>query len=297
MTLEEALQVLDKMAAGLHPETNQPLPANDVCNTRSAIRALQMTIDHIKNQKKELLLTDTLAYDNVTNKTYPQSSSSLRPTTSAANNNQSDNASITNEHLTDERLLEHLNEFKMASFAPTVARLGKALVGTQAKSIYQYVKDFSFYGILQGRMTYNQIKPLIVAFFEKYDKHIDKYFFSNESPWETIDFFEQKTFNQLTENSIEHLKATINEFPPQQATTDASTETVSIARKIYPRAYAPWDQEENKLLLKMLRYTNDLSVLSQILKRGQGAIRSQGQKLLYQIAQNSSNGVQSGSRR
>jgi hypothetical protein len=63
-----------------------------------------------------------------------------------------------------------------------------------------------------------------------------------------------------------------------------TAESMIIARKIYPRAYEPWEQQENDLLLKTLRYTNDLDVLSDIFQRGQGAVRSQGQRLLYQIA-------------
>ena len=52
MTLEEALKVLDDMAAGIHPDTGEPLPLSDVSNSRSAIRALQIAIEFIKNHSK-----------------------------------------------------------------------------------------------------------------------------------------------------------------------------------------------------------------------------------------------------
>ena len=51
MTLKEALKILDSLADGYHPNTGDPLPDNSVCNSRSVIRALQMSIDFIKNHE------------------------------------------------------------------------------------------------------------------------------------------------------------------------------------------------------------------------------------------------------
>ncbi len=274
MTLEEALKVLDSMASGYHPDTGEPLPISDVSNSRSAIRALQIAIDYIRN----------------TNNSKP--STRLSKTSShSSDNTNAENASEQEQeeidiyaYFSDDRMFEYLQEFKNSGFNPTVARVGKCLVGTQAKSVYQYVKDFSFYGILEGLTTYSKIKPVISNFFERYEAEIETEFTNINKPWEEIDFFEQSTFNTISPNNIQQLKRTIGEIPIKRTLSNLTAESMLIARKIYPRAYEPWEQQENELLLKTLRYTNDLDLLSEIFQRGQGAVRSQGQRLLYQIA-------------
>lgn len=268
MTLEQALKVLDHLADGVHPDSLEPLPPDDACNARSSIRALQIAIDYIKNQ------SSTVAFSNEIKTEEPVA----------------DHLSEISEidiytFFTDQRMFEYLQEFKAINFNPTVARLGKCLVGTQAKSVYQHVKDFSFYGILEGLTTYNKIKPILSDFFEKYHSKIEEEFTYVDRPWKEIDFFEQETFNTLSEQYTVKLVKEINTIPFQKQASDFKTDSVHIARQIHLRAYEPWEQQENDLLLKTLRYTNDLDVLSEIFQRGQGAIRSQSQKLLYQIAQ------------
>ena len=273
MTLEETLKILDSLAAGFHPETGEELSNDSVCNSRSVIRALQMAIDNIR--------TNYNNSNNIRQQPSKKSTSNLsRP------NEILQVASINiDEYLTDKKLFDYLQAFKEIGFNPTVARIGKSLVGTKAKSIYKHVKGFSFYGVLENATTYPNIKPIIAKFFEKYEEQINEEYLTIDKPWEEIDFFEQVDFNQLTEHTIAQLTDTIAELSLKRNVSNMSSEAMVIARKIFPRAYEPWEQQENSLLLKTLRYTNNLELLSEIFKRGPGAIRSQGQKLLYQIAQ------------
>ena len=278
MTLEKAIKILDNLAEGIHPETLVSLPAEDACNTRSAIRALQIAIEHLKAHQQPI---NSLSINsNIEENQWNNNGSFL-------SDNPSEEMSELDIHsfFTDENMFEYLQEFKDSEFNPTVARLGKCLVGTQAKSVYKYVKNFSFYGILGGLTTYNNIKPIISDFFEKYNNRIEEEYTHSNKPWEEIDFFEQETFNTLNFSTVEQLQYSISNFPLQRDFSNITSESLIIARKVFPRAYEPWVQEENDLLLKTLRYSNDLDVLSKIFQRGQGAIRSQGQKLLYQIAQ------------
>lgn len=279
MTLEKAIKILDNLAEGIHPETLVSLPANDACNTRNAIRALQIAIEHLKAYQQ---FGQKITIPNLEeNQWYNHSDGSF----------SSDNASDEMSELDiysffmDENMFEYLQEFKDSEFNPTVARLGKCLVGTQAKSVYKHVKGFSFYGILSGLTTYNKIKPIISDFFEKYNNRIEEEYTHSNKLWEEIDFFEQEVFNTLHFSTVEKLTYSISNFPLQKDFTNITSESLIVARKVFPRAYEPWEQEENDLLLKTLRYTNDLDVLAKIFQRAQGAIRSQGQKLLYQIAQ------------
>lgn len=278
MTLEETLKILDSLAAGFHPETGEELPNDSVCNSRSVIRALQMAIDNIRT--------------NYNNSNSIRQQSFKKSTSNASSKNGSFESQSINidEYLTDKKLFDYLQAFKEINFNPTVARIGKSLIGTKAKSIYQHVKDFPFYGILENATTYSTIKPIIATFFEKHEEVINEEYLTIDKPWEKIEFFEQAEFNQLTEYTVNQLTATIAELTLKRSVSNMSSEAMIIARKIFPRAYEPWEQQENSLLLKTLRYTNNLELLSQIFKRGPGAIRSQGQKLLYQIAQSALGG-------
>ena len=268
MTLEQTLKILDNLADGLHPDTHESLPPQDACNSRSAIRALQFAIDFIKTHQVHSLPSEFQSTDD-----------------EQANHHSEMEEIDVYSFFSDDRMFDYLQEFKATNFNPTVARLGKCLVGTQAKSVYQHVKDFSFYGVLSHLTTYNKIKPIISDFFEKYHSKIEDEYTYIDRPWKSIDFFDQDTFNSLSGQYASKLKEAILNISLQKLASDFNTESVQMARKVYPRAYEPWEQQENDLLLKTLRYTNDLDVLSEIFQRGQGAIRSQGQKLLYQIAQ------------
>lgn len=279
MTVANALKVLNKMAAGYHPDTGEPLHPQDICNTRTVIRALQIAIDQIKINQEVINSDQT----TVTNSSFKPVFS---PADSASELIEEDNEEIDiAAFISDEQLFQYLDEFKKSGFNPTVSRVGKSLVGTQAKSIYQHVKDFSFYAVLEGYTTYSKIKPTITFFFEKYENQIEAEYAKTAKPWEVIDFFEHTPFNTLNKNMIDPIKRTILNIPMKRKISNFTSESMLLARKVYPRAYEPWEQQENELLLKILRYTNDLDFLSEVFRRGQGAIRSQSQRLLYRIAQ------------
>ncbi|WP_297334635.1 hypothetical protein, partial [Flavobacterium sp.] len=98
--------------------------------------------------------------------------------------------------------------------------------------------------------------------------------------YKKIDFFQKKVFNNLSENAIKQLKEKISKLGIIK--TENLSEYVLNARKNYPRAYESWTDVEKELLLKALKYTNDLDLLSECFQRGKNSIESMGQKLIFE---------------
>lgn len=94
-----------------------------------------------------------------------------------------------------------------------------------------------------------------------------------------IEYFQKQRFNNLSAKAKNRLSEKISELGIRK--TDNLAENVMEARIKHPRAYENWSNEEKKLLLKVLEYTNDLEFLSKYFQRGLGAIESCGQKLIY----------------
>ena len=59
-----------------------------------------------------------------------------------------------------------------------------------------------------------------------------------------------------------------------------SADHVVEARKISPRAYEPWSVAEDEYLRKVLEETDDITLLSEIYQRQQGAVDSRIRKLM-----------------
>lgn len=269
MTKQEATKILSALADGNHPYTKQPLADNSICHHRKVINALQVAIEELQSNSPKSIDTD-----DSTQKTSRKDSNMANSTTE-----------IAQDFLSQEKLFTYLSEFKKNGFNPTISRLGKTLVGSKAKSIYPHVKDFNCYAILENKATYNQIKSIITTFFEINSLIIEKEYITNDRPWEELDYFDQEIFNTLSQKHKVNILNLINSLSLKRKNKDLQSEQILLARQIYPRAYEPWTQVENELLLKALRYTNDLSILSEIFQRGEIGIKLQGLKLLYHIEQ------------
>ncbi len=101
-----------------------------------------------------------------------------------------------------------------------------------------------------------------------------------------IDFFQQKTFNKLSEKAIQQLKDKVNELGILK--TENLSEKIKEARLTRPRAYEAWSEKEKELLKKALEYTNDLNLLANCFQRGKSSIEFLGKKIITN-AQNPQN--------
>jgi FtsZ-binding cell division protein ZapB len=95
-----------------------------------------------------------------------------------------------------------------------------------------------------------------------------------------IDYFRKEKFNRMSLETITRLKKEINDLGISKS--ENLSEYIINARKNYPRAYEPWSEKEKELFIEAIKLTNDVDLLSECFKRGNGSIESFGQKLLYE---------------
>jgi DNA helicase-4 len=94
--------------------------------------------------------------------------------------------------------------------------------------------------------------------------------------------FRRITYNQLAPAAVKQLKKKVAALDLQIKST--ATAKIHQARKKHPRAYEPWQKEENTLLWKALDFTNDLDVLAQSFQRSKSSIAAQAHLLIKQNA-------------
>lgn len=140
-----------------------------------------------------------------------------------------------------------------------------------------------FYGKLIGVYS----KAQLLEFFSEYMKvnKIGNTKRIQEDLYNQIDFFQKEKFNRLTDSAINQLKEKIDEIGILK--TENLSEYIQNSRKNHPRAYEPWSEKEKELLVKSLKYTNDLDLLSECFQRGKGSIESLGKKIIYESQENS----------
>jgi hypothetical protein len=72
----------------------------------------------------------------------------------------------------------------------------------------------------------------------------------------------------------------VNKLPVLRPTDSIQNEYILEQRKTFERAYEPWEDRENTLLLKAAEHTNDADFLAQVFKRNPSSIKIQLAKLL-----------------
>lgn len=157
------------------------------------------------------------------------------------------------------------------------------------------ISENNFTGFFLGKKKFKDEDVIGNELYGKYNKVYSKgqlidffnlYLTENKSKtiedfeYKKIDFFQKKVFNNLSENAIKQLKEKISKLGIIK--TENLSEYVLNARKNYPRAYESWTDVEKELLLKALKYTNDLDLLSECFQRGKNSIESMGQKLIFE---------------
>lgn len=104
--------------------------------------------------------------------------------------------------------------------------------------------------------------------------------------------FRRTTYNRLSEAAINQLQQKVAGLgSPRKDATNAKMQSV---RKKHPRAYEPWQKEENILLWKALDYTNDLHLLAHCFQRSKSSIAAQAQKLISQEEKKQENALLAG---
>lgn len=247
MNINKTIEILEALASGCSPATGERIPENSVLNERDVIRALQIAIDNLK--KGASVISDPgIEIDNEDIKV-------------AIHLFQEHENTATANRLTD---------FFLATRAFRNAVFTQNKLYGKYKKLYKkgHLQDFFANYLLQNGYSSSQR-------------------IRSKKPWDDIDFFQKKAFNDLSEADINQLKEKVNELGVTK--TDKISDDVKTARINHPRAYEPWNETEKKLLINALQYTNDIKLLMQCFQRGEGAIVSYGKKLIYQSQNKNTN--------
>jgi hypothetical protein len=87
-------------------------------------------------------------------------------------------------------------------------------------------------------------------------------------------------FNTFDDNNLKSFKFEISQLPVLRPTESIQNEYILEQRKSYERAYEPWEETENLLLLKAAVFSNDADFLAALFKRNPSSIKIQLAKLL-----------------
>ncbi|AKD04936.1 hypothetical protein POKO110462_22805 [Pontibacter korlensis] len=247
MNKEEAYIILDALAEGCSPFTGELLENESILNERKIIRALQVDLDAlnvrpIPNQQLS-----------------PKSATSVDVKT----------------------VMAVTGVMKAASLVPTVSKLTKYLLGSKQFKNSEITKH-ELYGSLRHEFTYTSLKPIIAQLAQdNHDISAALVVAPKVKPWDNVDYFEQPTFCTLSDKGINQLKEKITELGMQKHPPLLSDYIIQ-ARTVYARAYEPWSAKEFEFLSKVLKYTNDLQLLSSCFQRGENSLRGVGKRLVQE---------------
>ena len=95
-----------------------------------------------------------------------------------------------------------------------------------------------------------------------------------KNPVEADSFFTQPLFNNMDQKTRELLSAKAGALPILRMSEEITNDYIHEQRKVYPRAYEPWEQEEVLLFEQAVKLTNDLDLLSAIFQRNAGSLKT-----------------------
>ncbi len=173
MDIDKTIEILEILVAGCSPTTGEVLENDSVLNERAVIRALQITIDHLKKDSSRQFLTN-VEIDEVDIKAGIELFSK-----------QGKNASASN-----------LVGFFLGTRKFKNENLTSNPLYAKYSNIYskgQLLDHFNLY--LYGNQPQNEEKN-----------------YRKNRPYSEIDFFQKEKFNTLSENAIKQLKEKINEL-------------------------------------------------------------------------------------
>ncbi|HRG57555.1 MAG TPA: DNA helicase RecQ [Bacteroidia bacterium] len=171
----------------------------------------------------------------------------------------------------------YLRSLNRVGIEPSIANLAKVLVGNKNRSLNNIdILQFNFYGLLAGQYTAKEVKPMI-------EQKLQSIFTDNRNVKQDNNDFQLKQVEYFNHYNAESQQNLINEVAKLQVlrpTESIQNEYILEQRKSFERAYEPWEEKENNLLLASANITNDIDFLAGIYKRNPSSIKIQLAKLL-----------------
>lgn len=182
------------------------------------------------------------------------------------------------EVLHADKIKGYLRSINKAGLDPSMANLAKVLVGNK-NGVYNAInlKQFNFYGILSSQYTAKEVKPMIER---KLQTMFDAKRTSVNANHETKDKPQEEIFNTLSEQSMESITQAVANLSISRPSESIQNEYILEQRKTFARAYEPWEEKENDILMKAAEHTNDSDFLARMFKRNPSSIKIQLAKLL-----------------
>jgi hypothetical protein len=180
------------------------------------------------------------------------------------------------EVLQVDKIKIYLRRMNQVGIEPNMSNLAKVLVGNK-NAVMDGINllQFDFYGLLAGQYAVKEVKPMI-------ERKLQSMFSGNrgEAQTATAPQHQDQIFNQLAGTVLESLNVEVSKLPDLRPTESIQNEYILEQRKSFARAYEPWEDRENTLLLKAAEHTNDADFLAQVFKRNPSSIKIQLAKLL-----------------
>lgn len=181
---------------------------------------------------------------------------------------------VVQEFFTDEKIASYIGELRPHSVRVSPVLISKLLMGSISYGSTKDLTNVSFFRILKGYFTYKYILSVVSAYFKKFEIQI-----GTSGEVFAINHFRGDPWNKLNEDQINGYRNAVSIFEINRTDEMIDNEYILEQRKIFPRAYDYWSEEENQLLKELCSQTNDLQILTGILKRNSGNIKTQFKKL------------------
>ena len=196
-------------------------------------------------------------------------------------NGQAPSLSV-NELLSEERLLAYKAELDEKKLRFSAAVVGNILAGDTTERYYGIGKQVSFFGLLSGRLSYDEIRKRIHPIYEPIEKALKESRREQAALTEAkrliklaevAKYFAQPPVNTLPEREWNRMCRLLAELPFQKPTAEAS-EALRELRKQHFRANEPWLPEEIEILKQAFQSCNDLRFLMSLMGRSEKSILS-----------------------
>lgn len=241
-------------------------------------------------QAKELItLMDALSnlLDPVTGKSFPANSCLKAPSIKQAINEVKIAAQQIERPISDVAVLATCQKLRELSFTPTAPQLVKVYLGSKTV-VAPDLRGLPEYGSLKGLISKRAALSWLKAFAARHPNQIrannPTFKRIQHQPWQTVPYFKETPFNQLSPDLINNFRQNIAALGLQKATQQLPS-SMARTRQQLPRAFEPWTKEEKAILVEVMCYTNQIALIAPIFGRSTRAILSEGKKLIYLSAQ------------
>jgi len=179
---------------------------------------------------------------------------------------------VTPPAFTNEKIGKMVEEMKRAGSRQSHAHLADILLANPKSEFTNEELRLPFFGSLKNMTTIKALRAQLKNYFTEF---IDK--IENQK---TESFFAPPSYNRLGEEKGKHIWKTIGNMPMNRPTESITNGYILEQRRQFARAYEPWSEEEEKLFLEAIEFTNDLNFLSSIFKRNPSSLKQVFKKLV-----------------